>query len=191
MLANHQEIGIALAALAATLGCNDVVGDVVKDTSDLTLPVIVLEIRGEDGQHRPATEVTLRSAFTAGHALELMCVVSDPGGVSKVTLAFEGDAEACPGAGGPSAPPVYLTGLPEPTSVVADDDDGGSATAPDRLVLTASLPSGIGCYGYAGDARVPGAPRGARAQVRCTGENWSVNPATRRAQRVLSVELRP
>lgn len=183
MLANHQGCWLVAAALAIAPGCNDV----VKDTSDLTPPGVVLEVRGADGQLRPATEATL----AAGHALELVCVVTDAGGVSRATLAFEGTAEACLSAGAPSPPgaAVYLTGLPAAASV-ADPDDG-SATATDRLLVTASLRGDLGCYGYDGATRFEGAPRGPRVEVRCTGANWSVNPSTRKAQRTLAVELVP
>jgi hypothetical protein len=177
----------AAAAAAAAIGCNDL----VKDTADLTPPGVVLEVRGADGRFRPATEATFEGAFTAGRVLELRCIVTDTGGVSRATLTFQGNAEACDAAGRRPAPDaaVYLTGLPPARSITADDD--GSAAASGRLLVTASLPSGIGCYGYTGALRFEGVPRGQRLEVRCTGENWSVNPSTRKAQRVLDVELQP
>ncbi len=181
MLASYQRCWLGAAAIAA-IGCNDM----VKDPSDLTLPGVALEVRGPDGRYHPATEATL----TGGPALELRCVVTDPGGVSRATLTFHGTAEACLAGGAPPAgdQPVYLTGLPEARSIAVADD--GSAAAEDQLIVAASLPGGLGCHGYdVGGARWSGVPRGARVEVRCTGENWSANPATRKAQRALEVEL--
>src|SRR5262245_9582491 len=119
--------GLIAATLAVALGggCNRI----VKDTGDLTLPGIALEVRGPDGRFRPATEASLGRALAAGHALELQCAVTDPGGVSKVTLAFGGTAEACLVGGAPSAPDadLHLTGLPAPRTLGLPDD--GSAAA--------------------------------------------------------------
>lgn len=184
MLAKDRGCWLVIAA-AIALGCNDV----VKDTNDLTLPGVVLEVRGPDGRFHPATEATFEGAFTAGHALELSCTVTDPGGVSRATLAFRGKAEACAAPGEPPAPAdsISLTGLPEPRTIGVPDD--GSDAASDRLVVTASLPGGIGCHGHRGAARFEGVPRGQRVEVRCTGENWSANPSTRKAQRILEIEL--
>lgn len=188
MRKNQRGCGIlaAAAAVATATGCNQL----VKDTGDLTVPGVVLEVRGPDGRFRSATEATFAGAFTPGRALELRCVVSDPGGVSRATLAFGGSAEACEAPGRPTAPDeIYLTGLP-PVRSVADDDDG-SARARGQLLVTASLPGGIGCYGYRGAMRFDGMPRDPHVEIRCTGENWSENPATRKARRTLDVALEP
>jgi len=190
MRTSHRRCGLlaaAAAVIAAAAGCHDL----VKDTTDMTVPGVVLEVRGPDGQYRPATEAIFEGALTAGRALELRCVVTDPGGVSRATLTFDGRADACDAADRPPAPDaaVYLSGLPQGRSIAVDDD--GSAAAGAQLAVTASIPGGIGCYAYDGAARFEGVPRGPHLEVRCTGENWSINPSTRKAERTLDLELRP
>lgn len=177
----------AAAACTAVAGCNRI----VKDTKDLTLPGVVMQVRGADGRFHPATEATLpRAVAEAGAALEISCEVADPGGISKVTISFEGRAEACliEGAPAPPSAEVRVTGLPRPQTIALADD---SAAARDRLRVTAQLPGALGCQAYVDGALRTGVPRGRLVEVRCTGENWSVNPSTRRAHRRLDVALAP
>lgn len=172
MLRHRPWIAVATSiAIGGAVGASGCRRALVRDPNDLTVPAVVLEVRGADGAYRPATETTFTHAFSGDHALELRCRIRDSGGVSRGTLRFRGSSARCGAA---------LTGLPDPQTRTVPS----GAAVIDAMPLTVALRGGVGCAGGAGVLD------GERVEVACTGENWSANPSTRRATRVLAIELR-
>lgn len=168
--------------LALVAGCKQV----VKDTADQTKPDVAIKVRGSDGQYVPATEATFH--FNSGSALDLMCLVSDTGGVSKAALTYSGTVDAClTGSTTNSGVTIYLTGLPSPMVQTLSGNSEGQVLA--SVPLLAQLKGPLGCYGYSGGYKFEGEPQGQTLTVTCTGENWASNAAKKSATAKLEIDL--
>jgi hypothetical protein len=167
--------------LALAAGCKQ-----VKDTADQTKPEVAIKVRASDGQYVPATEATFH--FHSGSALDLMCLVSDPGGVSRAALSYSTTVDAClTGSTTNSGVTIYLTGLPPPMVQTLSGNSEGKVLA--SVPLLAQLAGPLGCYGYSGGYKFEGEPQGQTLTVTCTGENWAANPAKKSATAKLEIDL--
>lgn len=175
-------MGRALVLAAALPACTKV----VKDTADQSKPDVVIKVRGSDGQYAPATQTTFH--FAAGNALDFMCIVSDPGGVSKAQVTYSSTVDGCTsGSEVSSGVTIYLTGLPGPLLQTLAPDPQGKVLA--SLPLLGQVKGPLGCYGYSGGIKFTGVPQGDTLEITCDGENWSANAAKKSASQKLTVHL--
>jgi hypothetical protein len=159
---------------------------VVKDTTDPSKPDVVIKVRGSDGQYAPATQTTFH--FGAGNELDFMCIVGDPGGVSKAQVTYSSTVDGCTsGSTVSSGVTIYLTGLPDPMLQTLSPDPQGKVLA--SLPLLGQVKGPLGCYGYSGGIKFTGVPQGDTLVITCSGENWSSNAAARSASKKLTVNL--
>jgi hypothetical protein len=170
--------GVVLAAMIAALPACTLVS---KDLNDTSPPEVVIKVRGSDGQYAPATETKL----SVTGSLDLVCVVSDPGGVSMIDVTFSGATDSCTtGTGGVYSGSFSITPLPAELKQTLQGNASGQVLS--SLPIFATLAGPFMCS-------IPGVgkgfPYGDTITVSCVGENWSQNPQKKSAKKSLAVKL--
>ena len=167
----------ALIALATACASSKV----PKDLNDTSPPDVVIKVRGANGQYASATETTLS---VAGN-LDLMCIASDSGGISKIDVTFSGATDHCTTSDGGVYSGVFtITPLPAELLQTLQGDASGKVLS--SLPMLATLAGPFACS-------IPsvgkGIPYGDTITVTCTGWNWSQNVQKKSTTRSLAVKL--
>jgi len=171
---------VLLAALiAVATGCAS--AKVAKDLNDTTPPDVVIKVRGTNGQYAAATDATLS---VTGN-LDLMCIASDMGGISKIDLTFSGAADHCTtGDGGIYNGVFTITPLPNALQQTLQGDASGKVLSSLPMLATLAGPFACSIPGVG-----KGIPYGDTITVTCTGSNWSQNAQKKSTTQKLNVKL--
>jgi hypothetical protein len=171
-------LGLCTAALSLSIGCKTN----GPDTKDSTPPTVEIKVKGANGQYAPASSATL--AISNGDALDLMCINSDPQGVSSIALDYSNHSDSCTTGGGAIYDGSFtIDGLPAPATQNLAPNQGQVLTSIPLLAtvkgpLTCSIPP-----------QLKGFPFGAKVKVTCTGKNYSSNSQTSTAVKTLDITL--
>lgn len=163
--------------LAFTAGCDKV----SPDPNDQTPPQIEIKVRDASGQYVEASKVDLHS----NEPLEIMCIVSDSGGIKTASLEFFGKVDSCTVGGAIYTGTYYASPLPSPIHQSFEVDSDG--TVLERMPLLSTLDGAVACS-------VPGIgtgrPYGTSIKIVCGGRNWASAPQFQYAQKALEVVVR-
>jgi hypothetical protein len=156
---------------------------VVKNLNDTTPPTVVIKVRGVDGQYAPATTALLS---TTKGSLDMICINSDPEGVSSIDLTFIKQVDSCTTADGGVFSGYNILGLPPDLHLDVQPDPQGNV--PTSIPLLATVKGPLTCNVF-GTPPQQGFPIGAKVMATCTGKNWSSNAQKSTAQKVLTITL--
>ena len=177
-MSNRSTMRLLASAMLLT-SCSSAL--VNKDLSDTTPPQAVFKVRDANGQFTPATSATLSVSGT----LDLVCLVSDAGGVKMLDLTFSAPATSCTtGTGTVYNGAFSVTPLPAELHQTLQGDASGKVLS--SLPMYATLAGPFTCS-------IPGTgtgiPYGATIKVTCEGQNWSQVPQKNVTVAVLPVKL--
>lgn len=175
-------MGKAFIGLVVPVACLVGCKKVVKNPADPSVPSVVIKVKGADGQYAPATQATM-SAASAG-ALELMCIVEDPQGVKSITVNFDGQSDGCNVEGAVYNGNFDVTPVPDNLHQSLTGDANDQVIT--KLPMLATITGPFKCQPLGGDQ---GIPYGGTITVKCTGANWSSNPANDTADTTLTIKL--
>ena len=169
-----------LAALTLATGCKKN----QKNPNDSTPPTVEIKVKGGNGQYAPAATASLATAST--DRVDLMCVNSDPEGVSSISLNFSNHSDSCTTDGGAIFSGSFsILGVPSAETQDLQPDAQGQVLTTIPLLATVKAPLTCSVPGQPGKAF----PYGAKVTVTCTGKNWSSNNQVSTTVKTLTIDL--
>jgi hypothetical protein len=171
-------LSLFTAALVLTTGCKTN----GPNTNDSTPPNVEIKVKGTNGQYAVASSATL--ATSSSNTLDLMCVNSDPEGVSSIALNYSDHSDSCTtGDGAIYSGSFTITGLPAPATQNLAPNQGQVLTS---IPLLATVKAPLSC---SIPPQLKGFPYGAKVTVTCTGKNYSSNSQTSTTVKTLAITL--
>ena len=164
---------VTVAALLASCGGGE------KNPNDKSKPTVEIKVRQPSGEYAQANEASLAKS---GGSLQLMCVVSDPEGISGWSLEYQvGNATACIVNGALNSGSFLPQG--EPTDKSQTFNSGNLTLIP----VFDTIDTPLSCKtGPSGD---PGVASDYNVTVTFKGSNWSSDPANKTNSAVLKVHV--
>src|SRR5260221_70917 len=171
-------LAVCMAVLTIAIGCKTN----GPNNNDKTPPNVEIKVRGTNGQYAPATTATL--AVSSSDALDLMCVNSDPEGVSSIALSYSNHSDSCTtGDGAVYSGSFSIQGVPSPATQNLAPNQGQVLTS---IPLLAIVQDSLSC---SIPPQQKGFPYGAKVTVTCTGKNYSSNSQNSTTVKTLDIKL--
>lgn len=171
-------LGLFTAALSLSIGCKTN----GPNTNDSTPPTVEIKVKGANGQYATASSATL--AVSSNDALDLMCVNSDPEGVSSIALSYSNHSDSCTTGGGAIYSGSFtIDGVPAPATQNLSPNQGQVLTS---IPLLATVKAPLSC---SIPPQLKGFPYGAKVTVTCTGKNYSSNSQASTTVKTLDIKL--
>jgi hypothetical protein len=168
-----------IAVLGMSIGCkkNQI------NTNDSTPPTVEIKVKGADGQYAPASSASL--AVSSSDAIDLMCVNSDPDGVSSIALNYSSQSDSCTVDGTIFSGSFPIAGVPSAAVQNLSGDPQGQVITSVPLLATVKAPLTCSVFGQ----NKTGFPFGSKVTATCTGKNWSSNNQVSTAMKTLTINL--
>lgn len=166
-----------IALVLSVMACNTV----PINPNDSTPPNVEIKVRGSDGQYHPMTSTTINA--TTGQ-FDIMCVVSDPQGVSSASLSFSGGSDSCTVNGATHSGSFSINGKPQDLFQNLSGDSSGKVLTTLPLLSTVKGP-----FTCTAKKLNDGIPYGAIIRAQCTGRNWASNPQNSTTTKELEIKI--
>jgi hypothetical protein len=173
---------VSIAAISFLGGCTTV----KKNVNDSTPPTVVIKVRdNKTGQYAQATTASLSPA---DGNLDIMCINSDPEGVSSIDLSFSIHSDSCTVDGSPAVESFTINNAPKTLHQDLQPDAQGNVLT--SIPMLAQLNGPFGCTWFGPDNQpVKGYPYGGKLVATCVGKNWSSNSLNNSAASKLTISL--